>query len=146
MSDEEEKQIMIIALMIIVLICLIFLGLVTFGYVSAPSGENNTNNNNTYINVQNVTGTVFYNDGITPFELSDASNGSYLNLVYLANHSSISTLVTDSSGKFTSPDVPAGDYELTAYYYNVPQGQVVFNIPNGTTVQQNLTTYRMPMN
>jgi len=147
MNDKEEKQILIIALLIYALICLLFFGLVAFGYVSVPAGGQ-TNNNNTSnpSTVENVTGTVFYNDGTTPFVLDDTSVGSQLKLFNQTDMSVISTFVTDSTGKFTSPDVPAGDYILSAYSYNVPQGQVLITIPANSTLLQNLTTYRVPKN
>jgi hypothetical protein len=129
-----------------VLICLLFFGLVAFGYMSAPSGGSGNNNTSTSPAIQNVTGTVFYGDGKTPLPLTSISDGNYVRLVNLSNMTVTSTFVTGNIGTFTSPDVPAGEYILSAWDSNTQVAHIDITIPTGTTLLQNLTTSRMPTN
>ena len=146
MNSKEEKQILIIALMILVLICLLFFGLVAFWYMPVPSGGNNNTNNLTSPSVQNVTGTVFYSDGKSPLPLTSITAGNYVRLVNATNMTVTSTLITDNNGTYASPDVPAGDYILSAINNNAMVDHVDITIPTGVTLLQNLTTSRMPTN
>ena len=146
MTDKEEKQVIIIVLMIFVLICLLFFGLVAFGYMSVPSGGGNNNNQTSTTTAQNVTGTVFYNDGTTPLPLTNVAADNYVQLFNLTDQIRYS-IITDNNGTFISPDVPAGEYYLYAYDGStIPVASAYITIPTGTTLLQNLTTSRMPVN
>jgi hypothetical protein len=129
-----------------VLICLLFFGLVAFGYMSAPSGGSGNNNTSASPAIQNVTGTVLYNDGRTPLPLTSISAGNYVRLFNTTNMSVTSTFVTDNNGTFTSPDVPAGEYILSAWDSNTQVAHIDITIPTGVNLLQNLTTSRMPTN
>jgi len=149
-TDEKEKQISIVVIMVIVLICLLFVGLMGFGYMSGPSGSNGSNNGSNVTSgsptTGKVTGTIFYNDGVTPLILNNSTNGTDVQLFNTSTSTVISTFVTDNTGKFISPEVPAGNYVLYGYYNNSSIGHTYLTIVANSTIQKNLTTSRMPAN
>jgi len=149
MTDEKEKQISTIIIMVIVLICILFAGLVAFGYMSGSpdsNGFNGSTGTSGSPTTGRVAGTVFYSDGVTPLILNNPANGTDVQLFNISAGTVTSIFVTDSTGNFTSPEVPAGEYLLYGYYNNNYIGDVPVTVTANSTVQENLTTSRMPTN
>ena len=100
MIDKHKKKLLICAAMIIVLICLLFFSSVAFGQITRPQDEG-------YVN-----GTIFYNDGITPFSIKDSRPASQVELWNLTSGTA-SIIYTDDNGAYTSSSVPAGLYDVS---------------------------------
>jgi len=115
--------------------------------MSVPFGGNNNTNETGATVVQNVTGTVFYNDGKTPLVLNDRTNGFELTLNNYSSDALTDVFTTDSNGIFISSNVSAGKYTLSAWDgINNRVGTAIITIPSGTSFVQNLTTSRISTN
>lgn len=93
-----------------------------------------------------VYGTVYYDDGITPLQVNDKINGSYIELWNITSNSIISDMTTDDSGKYKSQQVPVGLYYLCVKVNNEYVGTSnIFNITRNVSLPMDLTTSRMSM-
>lgn len=59
-----------------------------------------------------VTGTIYYNDGVTPLPISLPQEGSFIELMNTTTNSRIAYFTADDFGRYTSPQVPEGNYYL----------------------------------
>jgi hypothetical protein len=115
--------------------------------MSVPFGGNNNTNETGATVVQNVTGTVFYNDGKTPLVLNDRTNGFELTLNNYSSDALTDVFTTDSNGTFISSNVSAGKYTLSAWDGTGNRIDFVdITIPSGISFVQNLTTSRISTN
>jgi hypothetical protein len=135
MTDDKKNDRLIRAVMVLILICLLFICSVASGQILSPS------------DFGSVSGTTYYSDGVTPLPLNDTNNGSYIALFNTTTNSRITYFNTDNFGKYTSPQVPAGSYQILAMYNN---NNVVnnstFSIVAGQNVPLDLDTSRTSTN
>jgi hypothetical protein len=135
---EKEKR-LIYAFMVLVLICLLFFSSVAFGQVTPPQ----------YNGSGRISGTIFYNDGVTPFFLNNSTGR--VEITNATTNVNVALLYTDSAGHYISSYLPAGNYQVhvggvsgnsivsISNFYNV-------SIISGQVATVNVTTSRMLTN
>ncbi len=136
MIDKQKNEKLIRAVMLLILICLLFSGYcsVAFGQITRPQDKGY------------VTGTIFYNDGITPLLVNDSLYASQVELWNVTSNTA-SILYTDDNGYYTSSGVPAGTYKVYVKYENNYAGETDnFSVIAGQNVTANVKTSRMPTN
>ena len=135
--------------MIIVLICLLFFSSVAFGQMLRPLGSN-----------VDISGKVFFNDGITPFVAPAGCTAQVLLFNYDTGSFNGQMSGLDSSGRYDISDVDPrfGPYHLLVRCINNTDQQMVynqsiiptyseeFNVTAGTDMVMNVTTSRMLTN
>lgn len=134
LKRNEEK--LIVAFMIFSLICLLFFSPVAFGQaISLPIGYSA------------VTGTIYSNDGVTPLQVADTFNGSYIGLYNATTDNRTSYYTNDLMGLYSTGSVTPGNYYLKVFAKDALVGRsTVFALNENEIKTVDLQTSRMPTN
>ena len=134
MIDKRKNILKFRVLMVIMLICFLFNSPVAFGQITRPQDTGS------------ISGTILYNDGITPLLVNSTGYASQVELWNLTS-ATASVFYTDNNGFYTSPSVPAGAYKLYVKYNNNYAAETDnFSVIAGQNLTVNVKTSRMPTN
>ena len=136
MLDKERNERLIKALMIIVLICLLIIGTgsVAFGQIARPQ------------DMGYISGTIYYNDGVTPLLINNLTSDDHIELWDLTTNTA-TILYTDENGVYTSSAIPVGPYRVAVWYDGSYAGSTDdLTTVAGETITANVETSRIPGN